>query len=494
MLDNFILGAGLVFQLPRLGLIFVGVVFGIIVGAIPGMTATMAIALLIPLTFGIHPIDGMALMMGTYVGGITGGLISATLINIPGTPSSIATTFDAYPLTQKGQGGKALGTGITASFIGGIFSLVILCAVAPQLAKVALKFGPYEYFSVGLFSLAIIITLSEGSLLKGILAGLFGILMGTIGIAPVDGAPRFTMGIEPLIGGLDLLPVLIGLFAIPEILGSLESLGEKFTVETQVKDMFPKARDVISNWWNYLRAALIGTGIGILPGIGGGTSNLVAYAEAKRASKHPEEFGKGAIEGIIASETANNASVGGALVPLLSLGIPGDTVTAMLIGGLMIHGLQPGPLLFQTNADVVYSIFMSLFVANIMMLFLMFGGIKFFIKAMEVPKHILLPLLSVLCILGTYATNNRMFDVWTMFVFGLVGYFFQKNRFPQTPMILGLILGPIVETNLRRGLMHSGALPFFTRPISLAFLILAVIFAVSSLRKGIKGEKASAAA
>lgn len=480
MIENMVSGFLGVMDFSVIMLNFFGVTLGILFGAIPGMTATMGIALCLPITFGMEPIAGMSLLIGLYVGGISGGLISATLLKIPGTPASIATTFDSAPLAARGEAGKALGVGIFSSFIGGIISTLALIFIAPPLAKIALKFGPYEYFSIAIFALTMIGTLSTKSIVKGLLSGALGMFFALIGSAPIDAFPRYTFGIHELNAGFSLLPVLIGLFAIPEIFklagfGTQEDIGA--TNEFKMRGLGFKIREGLSQTVNFLRSGVIGTCIGILPGIGGSTSNLISYITAKNSSKNPEKFGTGCIDGIVASETANNASVGGALIPLLSLGIPGDTVTALLIGGLMIHGLMPGPMLFRTNGDVVYGIFAALLVANIAMLIIEFFGIRVFVKLLRIPKYILLPIVISLCVVGAFALNNRVFDVWTLLIFGIIGYLIEKIDFPLTPIVLGFILGPILETNLRRGLMSSqGDLrPFFTEPISATFLILALI-------------------
>jgi putative tricarboxylic transport membrane protein len=490
MLDMFIVGFSQVLELEPLILIVLGVAVGIVFGAIPGLTATMAVALCLPLTFGMLPVHGMALLIGLYIGGVSGGLISAILINIPGTPSSIATTFDGHPMAAKGEAGKALGAGIFFSFLGGLFSFVVLFFIAPPLADIALRFGPQEYFSIAIFSLTLIASLSTGSTLKGLMSGIVGVLLSCVGTAPIDAYPRFTFGFYQLDGGFNLLPALVGLFAISEILKTAES-----DVEIRIQDIqnykiqgFGFSRkEFVEQLGNFIRSSLIGTGIGILPGIGGGTSNILSYIAAKKMSKHPEKFGTGIIDGMVASETANNASIGGALVPLLAMGIPGDTVTAMLLGGLMIHGLSPGPLLFTTSGDIVYGIFAALIIANIVMVILEYFGMRFFVRLLRIPKHIMLPVIIVFCVVGAYGLNNRVFDAWSVMFFGVLGYALEKGGFPLSPVILGFILGPIAETNLRRGLMltQGDFLPFLTKPISGTFLLIALLSVIySAIKEG----------
>lgn len=495
MFEMFAAGFSAILSLKILFLIFTGVAVGIIFGAIPGLTATMAVALMLPVTFGMGPIEGMTLLIALYVGGISGGLISAILLKIPGTPASIATTFDGYPLAAKGEAGKALGVGIVFSFLGGLFSFLILFFIAPPLADVALKFGPFELFAIAIFSLTMIASLSGKSLSRGFASGLIGMSLALVGSAPIDALPRFTFGLHALDKGFDLLPALIGLFAITEILNSAETdlnMKDAQIADFKLKGFGFSLAEFKSQMGNFIRSSLIGTGIGILPGIGGGVSNILSYSAAKNSSKNPEKFGTGIIDGIVASESANNASIGGALVPLLTLGIPGDTVTAMLLGGLIIQGITPGPLLFQSNGDVVYAIFAALIVANIAMLGLEFFGLRAFVRLLKIPKHYLLPVIVSLTVVGAYGVNNRVFDVATILIFGIIGYVMEKFKFPLAPIILGFILGPIVETNLRRGLMFSEGsfLPFITSPIAAVFLIVALYSAVSSVIKNHKRSKA----
>ncbi len=480
MLSLFQQGLEIVFTVQILGLLFFGTVVGIIFGAIPGLTATMAVALFLPITYSLGASAGISLLIGLYIGGVSGGLISAVLLKIPGTPASVATVFDGGPMMEKGEGAKALGVGIAYSFIGTLLSIFALMFIAPTLAKIALSFGPHEYFSIAIFSLTLIITLATGSMIKGIFSGALGFMFSTVGIAPVDAITRFTFSLTALNGGFDILTVLIGLFAISEIIKVAESVKteKNETVNSVTMKGFGfSLKEFFGQGWNCIRSALIGTGIGILPGIGSGTSNIVSYMVAKKRSKHPEKFGTGIIDGIVASETASCAAVGGAMIPLLTLGIPGDTVTAMLLGGFMIHGIQPGPLLFVTQGPLVYSIFIAMLVSSLMMLVCELYGVRFFIKLLAVPKYILLPIILVLCFVGAFGLGNRIFDVGTIVFFGVLGYGFVKCGIPQTPFIIGLILGPMAETNLRRGLMLSDGnfMGFLTEPISATLLALAAV-------------------
>jgi putative tricarboxylic transport membrane protein len=394
-------------------------------------------------------------------------------------------------MAKRGEAGRALGIGILYSFLGGLVSFLALIFLAPPIAGFSLRFSPYEYFAVTVFSLTMIASLCEGSLIKGLLSGAVGISLALFGVAPVDSYKRFTFGMYELELGFGLLSVLIGFYAISEI---IETAGNKFqvTAEAQVdfkiKGFGISCAEFAGQTWNFLRSSLIGIGIGILPGIGGGTSNIIAYVAAKSQSKYPEKFGTGIIDGIIASEAANNATIGGALIPLLTLGIPGDTVTAMLLGGLMIHSITPGPMLFATNGKLVYAIFAALLLANLIMLIVEFFGIRIFVRLLRIPKNILLPLIVCLCVVGAFAANNQAFDVYTMVLFGIIGFGLSKLKVPLPPIILGFILAPILETNLRRGLMLSGGsfTPFLTKPIAAVFLLVAAVSVILTARKNLR--------
>jgi putative tricarboxylic transport membrane protein len=429
-----------------------------------------------------------------FIGGTSGGLISAILLKIPGTPASVATTWDGGPMMERGEGAKALGVGVVFSFLGTVIGVAALVFIAPTLAKLALSFGPHEYFGIAIFSLTLIISLSSGSMIKGVFAGLVGFMFATVGIAPVDAIPRFTFGQVELNGGFEILTVLIGVFAISEIIKVAEDVKhEKQATVMQVsmnniKGFGFSIAEGVGQTWNLVRSSLIGIAIGILPGIGAGTSNILSYVAAKKQSKTPEKFGKGIIDGVVASETANNAGIGGAMIPLLTLGIPGDAVTAMMLGGFMIHGIQPGPLLFVSQGALVYTIFAALLLSSVMMLVCEFYGMRIFVKLLAVPKYVLLPVILVLCVVGAFGLGSRVFDIWTILVFGLVGYGFVKFGIPQAPFIIGFILGPMAETNLRRGLMLSdnNFMEFLTSPISGTFIglgLLSVVWHVVSAHR-----------
>lgn len=482
MFDLLLQGFGNVFSLQIFLLITLGVAVGIVFGAVPGLTAVMAIALCLPMTYGLGPAAGISLLIALFVGATSGGLISAILLKIPGTPSSIATTFDGAPMMENGEGAKALGVGIVFSFFGTIVSIAALMFIAPTLARVALSFGPHEYFAIAVFSLTLIATLSAGSMAKGIFAGVLGFAVSTVGIAPVDAVTRFTFGQVELNAGFNILTVLVGMFAVAEIIKVAETSRNPLTdsakaVMVKIKGFGFSMAEFLGQLPNATRSAVIGVGIGILPGIGAGTSNIISYIVAKKRSKTPEKFGKGTIEGVVASETANNAGIGGAMIPLLTLGIPGDAVTAILLGGLMIHGIQPGPMLFLTQGPLVYTIFAALMLSAVMMLILEFWGLRIFIRLLAIPKHILLPVILVLCAVGAFGLASRVFDIWTILGFGVLGYAFVKAGIPTAPFIIGFILGPMAETSFRRGLQLSRGdfTGFLTNPISGTFLALAVL-------------------
>lgn len=483
-------------------LMFIGVAVGIVFGALPGLSATMAIALFLPVTYAMAASNAMTLLMALFIGAISGGLISAILLHIPGTPSSVATCFDGHPMVKKGQAAKALGIGVVFSFIGTVFSTILLMFIAPQIARVAINFGSFEFFSIAIFSLTMIATLSSGNMVKGVMAGVIGFMFSTVGTDSIESSARFTFGNTNLKGGFDMLAVMVGLFAVGEIIAAAQTSrhsNEELMAQPSmrgIKGFGFTMKEFFGQGWNALRSAFIGMGIGILPGIGGGTSNVLAYTVAKNNDKHPEEFGTGRIDGVVASETANNATIGGAMVPLLTLGIPGDTTTAMLLGALTLHGLTPGPLLFQNQADIVYGIFAAMLVCSVIMLFMEFFGLRVFVKLLSIPKYILLPCVFVLCVVGAYALKNNMSQVIACLIFGAIGFAFKKFEIPTTPFILGFILGPLAEINYRRGLIRTKGnfLPFLTSPISAVFLGIAVLVLVMYALKPLRAKRKAAKA
>jgi len=466
-----------VLQFDILGILLLGVISGIAIGSLPGLTATMGVALLLPLTFGMSAITGILLLIGIYFGAIYGGSISAILINTPGTPAAAATTLDGYKLAQRGEAKKALMVSTISSGIGGTISVFFLIFFAPILADWALEFSAAESFALAIFGLSIITSIAGDSMVKGLITGVAGLLIATMGLDPVSGFPRFTFNEVNLMNGLNFIPVMIGLFAASEAFKAMESINFQDKVKVTLSKVglkWPEFKRILPT---ILRSTGLGTFIGMIPAAGGDVAAFVSYNEAKRFSKKPEEFGNGSIEGVAGPETANNATTGGAMIPLLTLGIPGDAVTAVLLGAFMVQGLQPGPLLFQNHGEVVYALFIGMILANLLIIVCGLAGIRLFVKVLDVPKKFLTPTILVLCVIGSYALNNNFFDVWVMLISGIIGYFMQRYGFPASPVILALILGPMAESNLRRALvMSEGSYGiFFTRPIACTLIILAIL-------------------
>ncbi len=491
MLEMLSSGFSAVFGDP-LGLAFItlGVVIGIIFGSLPGLTTVAALSMFLPITYAMTSGNGLSMLTAIYIGGISGGLISAILLNIPGTPASIATTFEGAPMARKGEAGKALGLGIFASLIGTIIGILAMIILSPALAALTIKFGPWEYFSVTLFALTLISSLSGKSMTKGLLSALFGMMFATVGLSSIDSAQRFTFGSVDLSSGFNLLAVLVGLYAISEVLSSGDSEQGSGEIRHYKMEGLLGFRlgEIKSQIVNLIRSSLIGLGIGILPGIGASSSNIIAYSVTKNISKTPEKFGTGIPDGIISTESSNNSSIGGAMIPLLTLGIPGDGATAILLGGFMLHGLQPGPLLFQTNGEVVYHIFASMIVSSFLMAIVMYACMRFFVKILEIPSYILMPIIIVLCLIGAYALNNRIFDMWSLLLFGIIGLSLSKFDIPAPPFILGFILENALETNLRRGLQYANGdiAELLQHPIALLFLALAIGSVILSIYRQFK--------
>jgi len=469
-----------------------GVGLGIIVGALPGLTASVGIILLLPFIFYLDPSTAMVMLCGAFCGGIYGGSISAILISTPGTPSAAATVLDGYPLAQKGEAGKAIGVATIASTTGGIISTFCLMFFAPKLARIALEFGPEEYFALTVFGLTVIASVAGKSLTKGLISGLFGLLIATVGLDPVEGYARFSFDIPDLMGGFSLLPVLIGLFAISQIFVQLEAVGKGVKrYEQKIGKVLPSARELKKLMGVIVSCSFLGTFIGVIPGTGGAIASFLAYNEARRWSKDPDSFGQGNIAGIAAPEAANNGTTGGAMVPLLTLGIPGDVVTAVMLGCLLLIGLKPGPLLFKENPDVVVAIFAGLLLANVLILLLGVLSVKIFPRVLRVPHSMLFPIIFTLCFLGAFSLNNSTYDMFIALVFGLIGYVMQKNGFPAAPVVLGVILGPIAEDVLARALIISRGdwSTLFKSPISLFFYgisLLSVAYSIQRLRRSRK--------
>jgi len=462
-----------------------GVFLGIVVGAVPGLSGSMLIALSLPLTFYMDSTNALTLLISEHIGAMTGGLITAILLRMPGTAASVVTTFDGYPMAKKGLAGRAIGVGIISSFVGGNISWVFLLLLAPPLASLALKFGPFEFFSLVLMALVLIASVGQGEFLKGLISGALGLLVACPGLDPVLGMSRLDFGFSEMAEGFGLLPVLIGLFGISQLIKDASNIRQVYEKNTMIfKEMFFSLKEFKSHVGNMIRSSFLGTWIGILPGIGANIGSIVAYTAAKNASKTPEKFGTGFEGGIVASEAANNANICGALIPLITLGIPGNPVDAILLGALTLHDLTPGPLLFKNNGPVVYGVMAAAFYANIIMFILTVGMTVYIAKITNILKSILIPVIVAFCVLGTFALGNRMFDVWVMFGFGLVGFLLEKAGIPLGPFVIGIILCPIAEEKIRSGLMLSmgSFMPLFTRPLSLFFVLVAIGVLIWSLR------------
>jgi putative tricarboxylic transport membrane protein len=454
----------------------------------------MGVALLLPLTYGMSPIAGLTMLLGIYCGAIYGGSITAILINTPGTTAAACTTFDGHKLAQQGKAGKALGMATISSYIGGTFSVIVLIVLAPVLAKVALKFGPPEYFALAVFGLSIITSLAGDSFIKAIMSGVFGLMIATVGMDMMNGTPRYTFNQIALLDGFSFIPVLIGLFAVSQVLINVETSRSLSMKDTKILGLLPSLKELKSVGPTIARSSIIGTFVGILPGAGATISSFICYNEAKRWSKHPEEFGNGSLEGVAAPEAGNNAATGGAMVPLLSLGIPGSETTAILLGAFMIQGISPGPLLFRDNIHVAYGIFAGLLLANLAFLIIGLFGVKLFVKILQIPERILMPLIISMAFVGSFAVKNSLFNVGIMLAFGLIGYFMRKLKFPITPVVLALVLGPMAEASLRRALILSGGswMIFIQRPITFTLLVVTVISVMFPIiREKMTGKKAN---
>ena len=494
-----LLGAAIVnlLQVKFLVPLALGTLAGVVGGALPGVTITMTIIVALPFTFTLDPLQGLAAMTGLYVGGSAGGLVTAVLLGIPGTPSAVATTFDGFPMARKGEPGRAIWIGIWASFFGGLIGGAFLILTTGVLAAFALEFGPWEYFSLFILALSMVAGLVEASLLKGLLAGMLGLIVTVLGVDPMMGGPRLTLGIPFLEGGVEFLPVLIGVFAFAQIMSDVEKMGRA----TEAIDAVARTAslavsqakviwDVLSRPFVLLWCSIVGVWIGVLPAIGGSAANMMAYDQAKKFSKHPEKFGTGVPEGIIASESANNANVGGSLVTIMAFGIPGDAVTAVMLGALTIHGIQSGPLFMTQHPEVAYGIFAAYLLAHPIMVIIMAIFSRFALKIIAVPKWILFPVVLVLCVVGAYALNNTMSNVYVLVAFGVLGYLMVKFGFPLAPFILGVILGDQIEVNLVRSVMTDpNPALFVTRPVSgllLAASVASIVFALWQHRRTYK--------
>lgn len=458
-------------------LIFAGTVVGLIVGVIPGLGSIQGIVLLLPLTFTMSPSSALVMLTSVYCASVFGGSIPAILFRMPGTESAVMTTIDGYQLALKGKAGKALGTAMMCSAIGGIFSTLVLQFLAPTLANFALRFGAAEYFALGLLGVSCVSSIGTKSQTKAIMSMCLGLLIATVGIDQISGALRFTYGTEVLQTGVAFTPAIIGLFAVSELMNQVlqRKSGPTSTIIKKVTVSFLTIKELVTMRWLIFRAAITGTWVGILPGVGASTAAVIAYNQEVRLSKNPDAWGTGILEGVAAPETANNASVGGAMVPLLGLGIPGSSTAAVLIGAFLIHGLRPGPMLFATHLDVVYSIIGSMYLCNVLMVGLALLMIPVVIRILQVPYPYLASTVYIICVSGAIVLGGFS-NVWIMLIFGLIGFLLSRFGFPLSPLIIAIILGPMMETNLRRG-MHmydNGIWDFVMQPIALVLLLASI--------------------
>lgn len=477
-----------------LAMVFVGTVMGIFVGAVPGLTGTMLIALVLPLTYGADPLLSMAFLISIYVGAVSGGMITSTLLRMPGTPASIITTLDGHPMAKNGQPGRALGLGIMASFVGGLVSWGFLVLLTSPIARLSSEFGFFEYFSLVMMALVLIATIGGKSLPRSLFSGFLGILLAMPGINAATGHARMTFGITEMNDGFQLLPVLIGLFAVNQILRDIVNVQQTSDpIELRGESVFLRLADLTKHGVNLLRSSVIGTWIGILPGIGANIGSVTAYSVAKSMSKEPEKFGTGHEDGVVASEAANNATIGGSLIPLIAMGLPGSVVEAVLLGALVIHGLQPGPRLFQESPTMVYTIMGAMLLANLIMAVTMLCSMRLLAKVVRVPRPYLLPVILCFCVIGSYALANRLFDVWVMLGFAVLGFFLESRKIPLAPFIIGFVLGPIAEKNLSLGLQASDGSywPIVTGKISLLFIVISVLMLIVPFIKSRRAQVAT---
>ncbi len=474
-----------------------GTVLGVILGAIPGVTGAMGIALMLPLTFYMTVNNALTMMVSMYVGAIAGGLVTAILLRIPGEPSSIVTTFDGNPMARKGQPGRALGYAVGAALFGGLVSWVALVALTYPLSEIAARLRPFDILALVLMALVLIAALGQGSVIKGLIAGLLGILVSMPGTDPSTGALRLTFGFHELDAGFSTLAVLIGAYAVAQVLSDIIAIERKVeTVEATARGMWITLKEWKAQGWNLIRSSLIGTWVGIMPGIGATVGSLVSYTVAKTLSKTPEKFGTGHPEGIVASECGNNATVGGALVPMIAMGIPGSVTDVFLLAALIIHGLQPGPMLFTNHPEVVYVIFAACLISHFVLFLCMTAGIRFLARLTTVPVWYLFPVILLFCVVGAFAENNRVFDVFVMLGFAVVGFAMEKTGFSLGAFVIGFILGPITERSLRAGLTLSDGsyLDIFMHPVSAVCVVLAAAMFVWALRSQYRINRRMAAA
>ena len=494
-LDSILYGFSVTFQPANILFCFVGCLVGTLVGVLPGIGPVGTIALLLPFTLGASPVTGIIMLAGIYYGAQYGGSTTSILVNIPGEASSVVTCLDGYQMARQGRAGPALGIAAFGSFIAGTLGVVGLMFLAKPLAECALRFGPPEYFAVMCLGLVMVTYLTKGSTVKGLITAVAGFILSQIGMDIINAVPRFTFGFDELRDGIDMAPLVMGLLGISEVLINIEETGEVSVYKAKIKGLFPDLKDWAASAGAILRGTVLGFFLGILPGLGVVTASFASYAVEKKVSKHPERFGTGAIEGVAGPESANNSATASGFIPLFTLGIPSNVVMALLLGGLMIHGIQPGPLLLKEHPEIFWGTVASMYLGNVFLLALNLPLIGIWVKLLQIPYRILFPLILAIMMMGAYSVSNRTFDLFIMLIFGVVGYQFKKFEFEPAPLVLAFILGPIMEKHFRLSLLMSGGdlLFFFTRPIAAVGLILAALLLLSSMLPFMKRLKSKTA-
>ena len=475
------IGLSVALQPENLLYCFIGVFIGTLVGVLPGIGPIGAMSLLLPITFKTTPEAAIIMLAGIYYGAMYGGSTTSILVNIPGEAASVVTCLDGYQMARQGRPGPALGIAAFGSFIAGTLSIVGLMLMAPPLSKLALRFGPPEYFTLMILGLTILVYVAHGSMSKALIMAAFGVILGLVGLDSVNARPRFTFDRMELVDGVGLVPTVMGLFGVSEVLLNIEQVIRRDLFKTRIKGLLPTAKDWKDSAKPMARGTLLGFFLGILPGGGAIISSFISYALEKRLSKHPERFGKGAIEGVAGPEAANNAATGGAFIPLMTLGIPPNIVMAMLLGAFMIHGVTPGPLMMKQNPGLFWGIITSMYIGNGMLLVLNLPLIGIWVQILKIPYKILFPLILLFCLIGVYSVGNSVFDIYVMLIFGIMGYLMKKFEYEGAPLVLAFVLGPMMESNLRKSLIISQGdfSVFFTRPLAAASLIIALFLLIS---------------
>jgi len=479
---NLLYGFSIGFQPANLVACFIGVLMGTLVGVLPGIGPIGAMSILLPTTFRMSPVSAIIMLAGIYYGAMYGGSTTSILVNIPGEAASVVTCLDGYQMARQGRAGPALGIAAFGSFIAGTLGVVGLMLFAAPLAEFALRFGPPEYFGVILLGLTLVTYLSQGSIIKCLIMGVFGLILSCVGLDRISASPRMTFNIIQLLDGIDMVPLVMGLFGVAEVLTNIEESIPQEILKTKIKNLFPGLSDWIEAKGAIIRGSILGFFMGILPGGGGVISSFLSYSLEKRVSKNPEKFGKGAIEGVAGPESANNSATSGAFVPFFTLGIPPNVAMALLLGALVIHGIRPGALLLQDHPDIFWGVVCSMYIGNVMLLILNLPLIPMWVQVLKVPYRILFPLILLFCLIGAFSLRNSTFDVIIMIIFGIVGYLFKKFDYEGAPLTLAFVLGPLLELNLKQSLLLSKGsfFIFFTRPISAVLIIVAIILFITS--------------